>query len=424
MAEFSIRISSAFPSAGDARAGGTNRNAETETMKTVKSIKVAGRSVRVSNERSKKGLYTATLYLNGRQKWKALDTTVFVTAETRARAWAQSIFEGKWEALQSVASRNEWATVGEVVDAMRRSGLVRDRSATEYGRALVRLVSRARGIDGDAARAVRCSDLTGDLVDAYVARVQGLPTPDYSKTVRAGNNSINSTLANAKACFGAKLLRAYGKADLKIPKLESFLEAPRVQPEPVGFQVPRPEVIADLIRASMECEQGRTDLFLVTQMMLCMGLDAGEVMAARGGWLEDGALVIKARPEEGFQGKTSNRGRRLAVPAHLMAYFAGAGDAFVVLPKGTPTERWNLVYREHSAWLRTWFPKDRYTKTNHSLRKLGGTLMADREGSARAGAQFLGNREETFQRHYSGQRSATCLELGDFVQDGNEKGEG
>lgn len=395
---------------------------EQRTMKTVKSIKVAGRSVRISNERSKKGLYTATLYIAGRQKWKALDTTVFTTAESRARLWAQGIFEEKWEALQSVASRNEWATCGDVVDALRRSGLVRDRSATEYGRALLRLVSRARGLDTDGARDVRVSELTSDLVDVYVAKVQGLASPDYSKTVRAGNNSINSTLANAKACFGAKLMRAYEKADLKLPKLESFLAAPRVQPEAVGFQVPREEVIADLIRASRECEVSRTDLFLVTQMMLCMGLDAGEVLAARGSWLEDGALVIKARPSESFQGKTANRGRRLAVPSHLLAYFAGAGEDFIVLPAGTPTDRWNLIYREHSDWLRTWFPKDRYTKTNHSLRKLGGTLMADREGSARAGAQFLGNREETFQRHYSAQRAAQCLELGDFAKAGNEKG--
>lgn len=386
-------------------------------MKTVKSIKVAGRSVRLSNERSKKGLYTATLYVGGKQKWKALDTTVLSVAETRARLWAQGIFEKKWEALQSVASRNEFSTLGEVVEGLKRSGLVRDRSALEYGRALLRLVWKAKGLaDAEDARAVKCSDLCSDLVDRYVATMQGLPAPDYSKTVRAGNNSINSTLANAKACFGAKLLRAYEKQGLRVPSMVSFLAAPRVQPEPVGFEVPSQAVIVDLLKASMECEKERTELFLVTQMMLCMGMDAGEVLAARGTWLEDGALVIKARPTEGFQGKTANRGRRLAVPSHLLAYFAGAGDAYVVKPDGTETDRWNLIYREHSEWLRTWFPKSRYTKTNHSLRKLGGTLMADREGSARAGAQFLGNREETFQRHYSGQRSARCLELGDLVE--------
>lgn len=384
-------------------------------MKTTKSITAAGRKVRISNARSTKGIYTASLYRQGKQLWKSMDTTVLVTAEARARLWASAVFEEKWEALQGVSSRNEFATLGEVVDVLKRSGLVRDRSATEYARALLRLVARGKSLeDSEAARVVRCSELSADLCDAYVAKLQGLPRPDYSKTVRPGNNSINSTLANAKSCFGGKLLRAYEKAGLKLPVLAGFLAAPRVQPEPVGFEVPADEVIADLLKESMKCEASQTDLYLVTQMMLCMGLDSGEVLACRGSWLEDGALVVRARPAEGFQGKTANRGRRLAVPSHLLAYFAGAGAEYVVLPAGTETERWNLIYREHSQWLRTWFPSDRYTKTNHSLRKLGGTLMADREGSARAGAQFLGNREETFQRHYSGQRAAACLELGDL----------
>lgn len=394
-------------------------------MKTTKSIKVAGRSVRVSNERSVKGIYTASLYHKGKQRWKSMDSTNLAVAESRARAWALAWHEEKWSVLQGVASKDECSTLGEIVDGLLSSGLVRDRSAREYERALLRLVAKAEGLAaGKLARPVRSSVLSGDLVDVYVAEMQGLRSPDYSKTVREGNNSINSTLANAKAVFGAKLMRHYAKIGLVLPVLDGFLAAPRVQAEPVGFRMPSDELLSDLVAKSAECEtNGRTALYLVTQMMLCMGMDSSEVLASRGSWLEDGALVIRPRPEEGFQGKTANRGRRLAVPSHLLAYIAAAGEGFVVLPGGSISERRDLIYREHSQWLRTWFPKERYTKTNHSLRKLGGTLMADREGSARAGAMFLGNREDTFSKHYSGQRAAQCLELGDLVGD-NKTGRG
>jgi len=392
-------------------------------MKTTKgkSISVQGRAVRISDARSKKGLYTATLYQGGKMLWKALDTTIYQVAEVRARAWAAAVLGGKWDDLTRMASRQDAPTLGAVVDALLASGMVRDRTAREYGSALLRLVAQGLGLgDSAAARGQRVSVLSGDLVDDFVARAQGLASPDYSKAVRRGNNGINSTLANAKSAFGPKLLRAYGKAGLVIREegLRSFLGAPRVQPEPVGFALPSAAVVRDLVGASLVCEgDGRLDLFLTTQLMLCLGLDAGEVLACRGSWLVDGALVIVARPEEGFQGKTANRGRRIAVPEHLLAYVVGAGAGFVVMPGGSPTDRWNLIYREHSEWLREWFPADRYTKTNHSLRKLGGTLVANREGSARGGAAFLGNLEATFEKHYNGADVTRGLDLSDVRRD-------
>lgn len=387
------------------------------SMKT-KSIKVAGRSVRI-RVRGTKGLYTAEMHHAGRQMSKGLETTLYQVAETRARAWAQAVMADRWEDLVKVAGRSEAPTLGHVVDALLGSGMVRDRTAREYASALLRLVARGLGLgDSDAARGQRVTVCTGDLCDRFVATMQGLPRPDYSKAVREGNNSINSTLANARSAFGPKLLKAYEKAGLKWrwDTLRSFLESPRVQPEPVGFVLPPRSVVGDLVRASLECERsGRVDLFLTTQLMLCLGLDAGEVLACRGSWLEDGALVITARPAEGFQGKTANRGRRLTVPGHLLPYVLAAGAGYVVRPEGSATERWDLIYREHSDWLRTWFPADRYTKTNHSLRKLGGTLVANREGSARGGAQFLGNLEATFERHYSGAGAVAGLEIGDLL---------
>ena len=385
-----------------------------------KSIKVQGRAVRVET-RGKKGLYTASMRHEGRQLSKGLETTIGSIAETRAKAWAAAVLGEKWEALSAVQSAREVPTLGALVDVLTGGAMKAERTQREYASSLLRIGYVGLGLrDAEEARGVRVSTLSASVCDRFVAVKQGLPGPDYSTRIRPGNNAINSTLRNGKAAFGGKLLRAYESAGLVLRRewLEPLLSAPMVAAEPTDFVMPSEAVIGDLLRASAECERdGRVDLFLTTQLMLCLGMDAKEVLHCRGSWLADGVLVLKARPEEGFQGKTLNRARCLSVPEHLLPYLLAAGDNYVVMPEGTKTDRWNLIYREHSEWLRTWFPADRYTKSNHSLRKLGGTLVARREGSARAGASFLGNLEATFQRHYDGGSVERGLDLREIGRD-------
>jgi hypothetical protein len=71
------------------------------------------------------------------------------------------------------------------------------------------------------------------------------------------------------------------------------------------------------------------------------------------------------------------------------AVLVGRGAGFLIAPELSPSARHDLIYRDHSAFLREFLPER--TQTNHELRKLAASKIYTQQGLA-AAAYFLGIR--------------------------------
>jgi hypothetical protein len=216
------------------------------------------------------------------------------------------------------------------------------------------------------------------------------------------------------------------------PGVEDFLQV-RALPEPAPRYVPIDEkLIAKLDAAAEKVAQGHwpagidqpggcepSDLWAVNRAIRLIGLRDSEVLAMRTSWLvEHGGrlyLDIAARPGEFIP---KGHCGRVLVPRVLEPIWRARKDedeaGFLIAPNGLPTQRYDLIYRSHSHWVRKFIGEDR-RKTNHELRKHAGSLVALKFNSWEAAARFLREDLETAKKHYLELLQPVGLEVEDLT---------
>lgn len=292
------------------------------------------------------------------------------------------------------------ATVREVMTAMRGGDMtVSDRTLEEYLGALRRLA--------EVVDAVNPWDVTMDRVvtkgtlDGLVLSRQGGTRIDRINRLRV-NTGINTLVREVKSVLGRRHREKL--ANLKLPPLTALDDwLPLPEPDHRFVKLPQ-ERYAAMCAAAQELRTAWPELWLVHMLVRLLGLRNEELMAIQRHWIEareDGVyLVIKDRPGEWSLLKHGLPADLWLDPA-LAVLLLACGPGHLVLPGAGESTRYDLIYRRHNDWLRTFIPRSERQKGAHELRKHVGSVVLAEHG-ADAAQRFLRQKSRrVFEEHYS-----------------------
>lgn len=338
------------------------------------------------------------------------------TAIGLAKARISAVLSGRKEALKidrAQTGAGKLLTVGEACDLYKKAKVVRESTAKTSVAVLKRLVAVTLGVEDGGA--VRLDRVDGALGELFLAKCQGLEKPNRG-TVLKVNAGANSRLRQAQSVFARRHRRIFD--GYRLGGVDAFCA---VKPLKVGSHryVPLEDGVLRKLDEAAERVRG-SELWVVNRLIRLCGLRDSEVVAAKTSWLTEhnGRLFLEivARPGEfvpkGHEG-------RVLVPSVLEPVFRErkaaaeeAGEPAFLVQAATATARHDLVYREHSKWVREFLPGRQ--KTNHELRKHAGSLVAQKFNSWEAAARFLREDLETAKSHYLELLKPVGLEVEDL----------
>ena len=364
------------------------------------------------------GRYYAKAQIDRKLHIRSLKTGHLAEALPRCRAFLKDVRGRHWKAVEASRSQRKKAmpAVGQLVIIYRKAAGRRS-SPRPYVvenniRALLRIAHAMQPADA----------LKPDLLDEFALRMQAGTAPGTPER-DSRDRSIASLIRGARSVFAQR-------ADFRnvaLPDgLKAFLEYSPVQAKlPPNLQPPRE--VAERTIAAGRALTG--DLAAVWALCFDLGLRSSEAAAARWGWLEtmvphptdltqktDPALgtpmtfmVIRDRPEEGFQAKSSRCRvtceRRVPVPhlvSHALHECRSTAEAFF-MPTATVQARAAFITRDFCRWLRSvdpWWGEHKL-KAAHALRGLRGAFWMAKYGAPWA-MTWLGHANfQTTLNHYS-----------------------
>lgn len=147
-------------------------------------------------------------------------------AKARAKEILEEIFDGKVKKVKPKGQRV--STVAEIIEAFQAGDRhVRPQTLKEYENCLVRILTETKGIKKEAAKKLRISELTGELVRQFQSLRQGKGRGVDYVTAAKANTGINSAVRQARGLFSRKALTIYERANLEIPEsINGFLRSP------------------------------------------------------------------------------------------------------------------------------------------------------------------------------------------------------
>lgn len=210
-------------------------------------------------------------------------------------------------------------------------------------------------------------------------------------------------LRNVRAVFSRHALPLY--RDLFLPKLEDFLREARVDADDRKHVAISPDALRSIDAAISVSDQSAGPLpaaeispalWLVHALAKFAGLRNDEICEVRPEWFVRapwGQVFLGVLRRPYFEPKQSEG----FVPIHseiaalLAPFVAGLKPTdYLVLPKGTLTDRANLVDRTHAAFMRRFLPADQFAKAGYELRRWAAQIFELRHGKDAA---------ENFLRH-------------------------
>jgi len=373
-----------------------------------------------------------TFPLKTANKAQASGDAAKIYASLVANGWEPTLAEFKPE----IVKERKAGTVGEVIVAASAEATVRPRSLAQYVGAFRQLAAEIAGIGGGKDRfayrspayhewlakvdAVPLSDLTPDLVKAWRARRIAAKTDPRER--RSAEVSANTTIRQAKALFGAKLIGSI-RASVELPLVLPFEGVP-VSKLKSRF---RPEVSAEWLfnAGTADLAKDRPEEFKALVLCLLAGLRRAEADTLT--WpqidLEEGKVSV--RTTEFFAPKSEDGEREIDLSPDAVALFRGFlaapdKDPVFVLKGGLakPSCRYQY-YRADCAPFRTWQKLTAWLsskgvharKAVHTLRKQAGALIHQWHGIEAARA-FLGHSDiATTSDFYVGRKPKTTVDF-------------
>lgn len=222
------------------------------------------------------------------------------------------------------------------------------------------------------------------------------------------NTSIKGYLNKAQGIFGEKSRREFLRG-LVVPELAEF-RAVRLGllKVPKGHRAMTKEQRLALLEAGDALKGTDLRLWVIHEALSRMGLRPIELWQAHPGWVEavgDGdrlrrRLVIKNRPDEGFEVKNDEEGA-IWIPDELAAAMDEVGTPVSLIGGATRNASKNLVERTYSKWMRE-TAEIEGKHTCYLWRHM--TLAERRTSSGGAASAALGRHSEAVNRaHYSAQ---------------------
>ena len=316
--------------------------------------------------------------------------------------------------LHQRSNRVATATVGDVLAAvegvsngeggwLQRPGpeLWKAKTWGAYRPALLRLAAVIAPLKPESARLAEV--LTRATVQRLQCAAQGVERVEELnlKAHLDCNGGPNAVLRNVKGLFSARACQELFR-HLAMPDLRAFREiAPLPAPE-TGFVPWEPEVWETFVKRSEGLRETHPLLWAVNAWLRRTGLRDDELLRARRSWIElrngQPVLVIKDRGAADSILK-HGKGRRIGIDSELWALVKDlAPDTFLVADGLPPTVRYNLIYRDHCAFVAQFIPNRQ--KRNHELRMMAGSIIYERDGLEEA-ADFLGDSLDTTRNYYA-----------------------
>lgn len=318
------------------------------------------------------------------------------------------------------------ATIGEVLAQYEKIATVVDRiePATVKANlsALKNFLRWAHGQHGRRDDAILVERLKAEVLTAELAakfKVNYVAAAGEDRVVKEERRrGAASLMRQMRSVFSDRARLLY--KDLVLPKLEDFLTAAQIDAqrrahlpitncvlatmeEVITKQLDPPMVWGELGDTGLEQRQA---LWLVHALHKFAALRNEEIEQVRVEWFCRAPwgqvfLSVITRPYYEPKGSQGHVPITNGV-AQLLAPFVQdkqPGD-FLVLPKGTKTDRENLVNREHAEWIRQFLPAEQYAKAGYELRRWAAQTMETRYGRDAAEA-FLRHAPKTVaERHY------------------------
>lgn len=325
-------------------------------------------------------------------KWDARAAGLVALSGKRKVCLLGSIFEAYMEGPKMAKEPRRIVQSCRLVVAMAKGWRVEGAQLTEHSD----LARRIDALPGDV--------LGREVVRGYLAACQG---GQYKPTAVARENiTINKRLRMARQLFTRRAMElCYDK--LAMPDVEGFLKFPSLPEESIDLEEESivPEDYLRMLEAAAALENAvlpaDRELGLINRMLRELGLRNSELLAARADWLVQDDRTgrwffdVRNRPEQGYVMKGVDAGK-LPVSAELLALLrprlvweVGTKiPCHLIMPEGMATHRFDVINREHNAWLKPLVGDIRSGKGNHRLRKYVATLLAEQDGVAVA-SQYL-----------------------------------
>jgi hypothetical protein len=185
---------------------------------------------------------------------------------------------------------------------------------------------------------------------------------------------------------------------LALPDIDGFMKFPALPEAKIDLEeeMIQPDAYSKMLDSAAKLEGSNDsmerEMGLVNRMLRELGRRNSELLAARGNWLLHDSRAgrwffdVRDRLDQGYKMKGVEPGK-LPVSAELLAPLKprlAKPDAFLILPDALPTHRYDLIHRDHNAWLKPLVGEIRSGKGNHRLRKYVATMIV---GTGRRGGR-------------------------------------
>lgn len=376
-------------------------------------------------------IFRVTRTVDGKetQKWISTGTNQVSAAKVERTRLMEEVkkarMSGRWETIGLLKLRTDLPSVNELevvykahiaTEAVQAPAL---KTQGEYFRNLRAVLSRARGITmeeaGELPVTVVASAAGAEVVRQFRAAWLALAPAGDLKVMATRRRSGDSMLNQARAAFGEDARRCYRRGPKvegaktkgwEMPDLTGFLEEPGFNSEAKQHVDIEPAVLKEMDKqAREELREKNPRLWLVHLLHKFLGLRNSEIEDARVGWFipvrwEEGRPIqwmMEISKRLGYQPKASEGSVPLKreVAAELLAAFKllkidPEGDLLQhVIPAAHPTERHDVIYKEHAAFIRRFLPGEDFSKAGYELRRWAFRTVQSKYGSREVARAFL-----------------------------------
>jgi integrase len=326
-----------------------------------------------------------------------------LTVAVRARREIQS---GRWEAVKAAVGLRQISVVNLATLRTAYFKAPVEASVTTRNQnwnALEQLISISELPSSNSSSSIINTELAAAWFQAATQKVEAEPDQAKQATLK---RSANSRFSQAASVFTARALAYYKLSGIHHAGFDKFLAAGELYQ---FIRIPRKDYLPPaetIINATFEAWKALNDrnLFLAIGHALAFGLRAGEIIQAKWKWWtqREGYPVLEG--DGVFKSGTGHLTVRALDPwfnvmrERIITKTWRTKEEDYIL-EGHDTQRWDLVYRAASAWLRAqgWETQ----KTNHALRAYAGSQVAMRYGIYEAQTWLRHSSVLVTEQHYS-----------------------
>ena len=330
----------------------------------------------------------------GKRTWKSLGTNDIKAATKEAERVYGELFKlqddakAATRALDKTAKRNNYSTVGEIIEVYEKdkSRACAQKTAKQNTGALKLLLA---GAGYKNPEKVRLDSLTAKAVRKFRdSRLDPLDrdSEEYDSAVI----SCNGVYRQAKSIFSKAQLAGGAYDELKLPDLTEFLGVPHLAEEGEDYSFIGVELFSKLINDTTRLANEDPELYAAFLIASTTGLRKNEIIHARWDWLKlrpDGVTVIDIPAKERFEGETfrtkSRKGRQVPIADGVIQELRRLNTAigyrpdYLLATRGVHARK-DRIWRRFNAWFKA-CGVDR-KKPAHECRKFFGSQVATYEG--------------------------------------------